>query len=1087
MRTKFFLAVAFLLAGCITATAQFFFPFVSFGQSYSGPGDVLPAATAWYGLRGYSNAYANPGTNPAATVRRASDSTTSIINILPNGNFDIATANTFAGVHATCTGTAVGTTNLALTGCTATPQTGDTLTSTGGTGAFTQPAYIISCGAFGGGAGNCTMNSNQTVTGVTVSAQWGLYVSSLNDQSGNAPNLSQVVAGTQPELLPHCQNGYPCLLFSGAQRLVGPAGTTIGRTGSCGSTGSATFTSAVAKRTGNFGILQNILENCESAVNKWGNALRFEAVAATAGVYAGGAGPATAVAADNTIHVVQSFVPASGDATVYVDGIATTGPAGNSGVCCGGATGGTGLGGVTAGSGNDQFLTGIIIEAGNWAQPITAVKAANLCANENKYWSLGLSCAATTATAYTGVTGPCDLTACAEAWSVTRAMTTSYTGPLFQLYNGVTTLDIGQNPTTRSADMTTWSAFCGGVAANCKFSRIYGQILSNGAGRNDLVPNTFNGGGCTATIFGCATTFAIEAATGLPIMNVTGTAGQEYTVNNYNASCCGGSSTSTDFPLSGINTGTASHTISYTGRFTAPTTPCCGNWGLAHFWGSLTASGSDFMLDASYNNACASFPTGIGSAFSSTALAMSPDDEAHCYSNFGTVGAFATLGNIDFVEIGDHTFTPVPAVDIYYNGGALFQHSPTINAIDLTSGPYLHFGGGGDLSQPAPTIFREGWIVNNVVSHDVRTSIFSNTMSFYSALTFSANTYAGPGDVVAGASAWYGLRAYTAAYAAPGTNPAITVRRGTDNATTDVAINKDGVLDTYAANSFAGIDVSCTGGTTPGVSTTLNLTGCSGTPNADDVVYSFRGASGASLVSPAYIVACGVFVAGNGSCTLNAAQNLTANQPVYALNPLFVTKIYDQSGNGHDMAQAVAINQPQLLPMCDYQLPCLRFFGNQWLTATCGPSGLPYYTSAVAERTGNTLAAQDVFDSCSSGAANNTLGFNNAANRAKLASGATLPAIANDNVLHELQGATPLAGNSTLIVDNASTTGAAGNTWFTGAGASIGADPAGGSPFTGFWQQSGNWSGTLAAGQITNLCHNDSNNWFLVAGVPLSC
>jgi len=60
--------------------------------------------------------------------------------------------------------------------------------------------------------------------------------------------------------------------------------------------------------------------------------------------------------------------------------------------------------------------------------------------------------------------GPCDLLTggCAEAYSVTRAMTASYKGPLFQLGlaadKNAKTLDIGQTA-AHTADMTTWSAY----------------------------------------------------------------------------------------------------------------------------------------------------------------------------------------------------------------------------------------------------------------------------------------------------------------------------------------------------------------------------------------------------------------------------------------------------------------------------------------------------------------------------------------------------------------------------------------------------------------------------------------------------
>jgi hypothetical protein len=63
--------------------------------AYRGPGDIVPGATAYYGLRAYNAAYAAPGTNKAINVRRASDNTTADIVILPTGSLDTATAKTF--------------------------------------------------------------------------------------------------------------------------------------------------------------------------------------------------------------------------------------------------------------------------------------------------------------------------------------------------------------------------------------------------------------------------------------------------------------------------------------------------------------------------------------------------------------------------------------------------------------------------------------------------------------------------------------------------------------------------------------------------------------------------------------------------------------------------------------------------------------------------------------------------------------------------------------------------------------------------------------------------------------------------------
>ena len=62
------------------------------------------------------------------------------------------------------------------------------------------------------------------------------------------------------------------------------------------------------------------------------------------------------------------------------------------------------------------------------------------------------------------------------------------------------------------------------------------------------------------------------------------------------------------------------------------------------------------------------------------------------------------------------------------------------------------------------------------------------------------NPYVGPGDIVSGATAWYGLRAYNLAYTT-GTNKAINIRRASDNTTMDIVILTSGDLDTATARA----------------------------------------------------------------------------------------------------------------------------------------------------------------------------------------------------------------------------------------------------------------------------------------------
>ena len=69
-------------------------------------------------------------------------------------------------------------------------------------------------------------------------------------------------------------------------------------------------------------------------------------------------------------------------------------------------------------------------------------------------------------------------------------------------------------------------------------------------------------------------------------------------------------------------------------------------------------------------------------------------------------------------------------------------------------------------------------------------------------LEFTANPYLGPGDVVSGATAWWGLRAYSSV--ATGSNT-VRLRRDSDNTEQDfVTLSPTGALDTASITSFKG-------------------------------------------------------------------------------------------------------------------------------------------------------------------------------------------------------------------------------------------------------------------------------------------
>ena len=99
-----------LFLGCSAALVCAQIPMTGAGPSqptptvnYSGPGDIVAGASAWWGLRAYNAAYAAPGNNPAAVV---CDSATFLvcttINILSTGAFDVSTASGSSSCVSTC-------------------------------------------------------------------------------------------------------------------------------------------------------------------------------------------------------------------------------------------------------------------------------------------------------------------------------------------------------------------------------------------------------------------------------------------------------------------------------------------------------------------------------------------------------------------------------------------------------------------------------------------------------------------------------------------------------------------------------------------------------------------------------------------------------------------------------------------------------------------------------------------------------------------------------------------------------------------------------------------------------------------------
>jgi hypothetical protein len=296
-------------------------------------------------------------------------------------------------------------------------------------------------------------------------------------------------------------------------------------------------------------------------------------------------------------------------------------------------------------------------------------------------------------------------------------MTASYTGPLFQLGKAsdakAATLDVGQT-SDHKADMTTWSAYCGGTQSSCVISKIYAQIHK---GSNDLLPGVWAatyGPNCSAGGYTCAAKFTIEAATSLPIL--TTVAPQEYALSG-------------DSLATGVNGGSKAIGIMYNGKPVANQVYCCGTFGLTHPHVPATdVAGTDFMAALAYgwkdSGGCC---IAVNCGKNNTYCVGAEEEENNDLFDYGT----SPVDNAMVVT----QFDPTPnAVITYLNGTQEFSHSPP--KAKINAGTAIHLGGGGDLSQPDPVLMREALITNNVMSASEVTAMKANLVAFFSALKF---------------------------------------------------------------------------------------------------------------------------------------------------------------------------------------------------------------------------------------------------------------------------------------------------------------------------------------------------------------
>jgi len=321
-------------------------PYAAGTGSYSGPVTAVSGATAFHGLRAYSQAYAN-GVSHGAVIQRASDSALKGIPFLTSGALDITTAVAFAGTDATCTGS-IATTTLTVASCSAgTLHVGDQIADAN----ITNPTIITAIGTCASPPGTCTVNKSQTAASAVFTATVAMSIVGLPDSSGNGVNAGNTT--NFPELLANCVNTtLPCEYYNGSNNLLYTQN----------SIAQPYTTTTIGERTANFSTTSNFVNtsNMETA---------FFTSPNTTLNYAGS--NLTATASDSALHALQ-FGLSGASSFTQVDGTNTTG---NVGVNSSGSNGHFG-----------DALTGFAGEDGTWPILFNSTQYGAMHTNMSAYW-----------------------------------------------------------------------------------------------------------------------------------------------------------------------------------------------------------------------------------------------------------------------------------------------------------------------------------------------------------------------------------------------------------------------------------------------------------------------------------------------------------------------------------------------------------------------------------------------------------------------------------------------------------------------------------------------------------------------------
>jgi Alpha-L-arabinofuranosidase B, catalytic len=319
--------------------------------------------------------------------------------------------------------------------------------------------------------------------------------------------------------------------------------------------------------------------------------------------------------------------------------------------------------------------------------------------------------------------GPCDLIAggCAAAYSVDRAMTSAYSGNLFQLIRDSdnTIFNVGQTP-GHVVNTSGIASFCN--KANCYYNVIYDQIGAENL--TSVTTGTSKPAYCSSST-PCVTPFWFDPETGLPIVR-TGQTTSQFDNETADPNIIGGSH--------------AISVYSYGGNQGWST--CCGSFGVAHSASAADTVGTMFSMWVDYGNASTTYQ----SCSTSTTICAGIDEES---ANLDGASYTPTASQDIKQMITWDGQAATNTVKVYVNSATpIYSNSPpcaersgcpvsgdgteTMN-IQTT----MRLGGGGDNSH-VDRIFREGFVSNTALAGGDFTHVSNNESAFFGAYTTPA-------------------------------------------------------------------------------------------------------------------------------------------------------------------------------------------------------------------------------------------------------------------------------------------------------------------------------------------------------------